>query len=65
MSEEVAENVVSSNSENYPAFFNSLFVKDFELETGDVPDAMYNSDVNEVACANLICSKRISCAGQE
>ena len=45
MSEGVAENSVPPNSENDPLFFNSLSVKNFELETGDKDDTMYISDV--------------------
>ena len=35
------------------------------LEIGVVDDAMYNNDVNEVACTLENCNKRISVAGQE
>ena len=35
------------------------------LRTGDLNDAMYYNDVNEVDCTKDICNKRISCAGQE
>ena len=36
-----------------------------DLEIGDVDDALYNSDVNEVPCTNLICGKRINSVGWE
>ena len=36
-----------------------------ELGTGDFDDAMYISNVNEVACTTKICNKRISDARQE
>ena len=61
-----------------PTFFdNSLSVSttensvknsvgNFELETGDLRDAMYNSDVKEVICTeNLNWNKRVSNAEQE
>ena len=35
------------------------------LENGVVDDALYSSDVNEVACTTNDCNKRISNAGQE
>ena len=41
------------------------FVGYFELGTSDLHDAMYISDVKEMACTNVICNKRISCAGQK
>ena len=38
----------------------------YELEAGVVvDDALYSTDLNEVACTNEICNKRISNAGQE
>ena len=38
----------------------------YQLETGDLNNAMYYNDVNEVICTDEeICNKRISCAGQE
>ena len=38
----------------------------YQLGTGDLNDAMYYNDVNEVICTeNESCNKRISCAGQE
>ena len=69
------EELVSSR--NQPTFFHhSLFASptdilssqsvvnlNFELETGDLHDAMYNSGVKEVTYTNLICNKRISNAG--
>ena len=45
--------------------FVQNFVGNLELESSDSDDAMYNSDVKEVDCTNLICNKRISCAGQK
>ena len=39
--------------------------QNFELGTGDLTDAMYYSNVNEVACTKEICNKRISYAGQD
>ena len=67
------------SSRNKPAFFtHSLSVSptsilesqsvgklNFELETGDLHDAFYISNVNEVACTNEICNKRISNEGQQ
>ena len=37
----------------------------YELEIGVDDDALYISNVNDVACTNKICNKRISTAGQE
>ena len=49
-----------------PTFFeHSLSVNNFELGTGDLNDALYISDVNDVACINDLNCKRISVAGQE
>ena len=67
------------SSRNEPAFFHhSLSVSptdilnpqsvgnlNFELETGDIDDAMYYNDLNEVKCTHLICNERISNVGQE
>ena len=33
-----------------PTFFHSLFVKESELEIGDLNDALYYSNVNDVDC---------------
>ena len=79
LSEGVAENLVPTESENEPTFFHSLSVSapdilrvqsggpvQLLLESGAVvDDALYISDVNDVACTDDICNKRISCAGQE
>ena len=79
LSEGVAEDLVPLESENEPTFFNSLSVSSSDilkvqfgdnvqnlLEPGvDDDDALYNSNVNNVACTDGTCSKRISVAGQE
>ena len=79
MSEGVAEEFVPLKSENEPTFFDSLSVQSSDilrvqsgdnvqnlLETGvTVDDALYISDVNDVACTDGNCNKRISVAGQE
>ena len=44
---------------------NEHSVENFELAIGDLNDAMYISDVKEVICTNLRCSKRINVQGQE
>ena len=53
LNEGVAEHVVPPNSENDPAFFNSLLVKNSELETGDFDDALNNSAVKDVVCLKV------------
>ena len=71
------EELVSSRAQ--PTFFHdSLSVSstdilsvqsvgnsNFELGTGDLTDAVYYSNVNEVTCSKDICNKRISYAGQD
>ena len=70
------EELVSSRTP--PTFFHSLSVLpidilsaqsvgklNFELGAGDLNDTMYISNVNEVACTNETCNKRISNVGQE
>ena len=60
--------------ENETTFFSSLSVTpveilhsnsvgNFELEIGDFSDAVYKNVVNEVACTQEYCNKRISDAG--
>ena len=65
--------------EHHPTFFShslSAYTSDilklqsggnvnYELETGVVNDALYGSNVKEVACTIEKCNKRISCAGPE
>ena len=79
MSEGVAVDLVPLNSENEPTFFDSLSAYPPDilesqsggnvyhlLETGAVvDDALYENDVNDVACTDSICNKRISDAGPE
>ena len=43
----------------------SIGNSNFELGTGDLTDAMYYNNVNEVTCTKEICNKRISYAGQD
>ena len=76
---ELLKNLVPIESENEPTFFNSLSVSAPDilrvqsggpvqnlLETGVVTDdALYISHLNDVACTDGNCNKRISCAGQE
>ena len=78
-SEGVAEDLVPIEIENEPTFFNSLSVSAPDilrvqsggpvqnlLEIGAVTDdALYISNLNDVACTDGKCYKRISCAGQE
>ena len=78
LSEGVAEDLVPTKSENEPTFFNSLSVSAPDilesqsggpvpnlLEPGVDDDALYSMNVNDVACTDGTCNKRISCAGQE
>ena len=79
LSEGVSEEFVPIEIENEPTFFNSLSVSSSDilrvqsgdnvqnlLETGVViDDAMYSMNLNDVACTDGICNKRISVAGQE
>ena len=79
LNEGVAEEFVPFKSENEPTFFNSLSVQSSDilrvqsgdnvqnlLETGvTVDDALYISDVKDVACTDGNCNKRISVAGPE
>ena len=79
LSEGVAEDLVPLNSENESTFFHSLSVSApdiLESQSGgpvqnvlefgaDVDDALYSMDVNDVACMDSKCNKKISCAGLE
>ena len=79
LSEGVSENLVPLESENEPTFFNSLSVSALdilELQSGGPvqnllepgvadDDALYMSDVKDVACTLEPCNKRISVAGPE
>ena len=79
LSEGVAAVLVPLESENEPTFFHSLSVSAPDilesqsggpvqnlLESGaNVDDALYSMDVNDVACMDRICNKRISDAGPE
>ena len=77
--ERVAEDLVPLESENEPTFFDSLSACPPDilesqsggnvqclLETGAiVDDALYYNDINDVACTDQKCNKRISDAGPE
>ena len=43
----------------------SVWKLNFELETGEIDDSLYNNNVIEVACTNETCNKRTSYVGQE
>ena len=45
--------------------FGCTIYWEFNWGTGESFDALYNSDINDVACIGLNCSKRISGAGLE
>ena len=65
LSEGLSTDIVPPVSENCLAFFNSMFVKNFELETSNLNDAMYISTVKDVdGTKDLVCNERISCAGR-
>ena len=60
---------VDSVTSELPSYsFNSLSVRNFELESGnfvDATDAVYSNSVIDVECMDGHCNKRISTAGPE